>query len=185
MSHVFLAEEKAFGRHIVVKVLPRERADLSVERFKREIKVAARLQHPHIVPVLTTGEVNGVPYYTMPFVKGESLRARLARTGELSINDALHYLRDVASALAYAHSEGVIHRDIKPDNVIVSGGVAVVTDFGVSKAVDLAAGEGHNTGGITSIGLAIGTPAYMAPEQASADPRVDHRADIYSFGCLA
>jgi Tol biopolymer transport system component len=157
-----------------------------VERFKREIKVAARLQHPHIVPVLTAGELNGVPYYTMPFVKGESLRARLARSGELSVNEAVHYLRDVAAALAYAHSEGVVHRDIKPDNVIVSGGVAVVTDFGVSKAVDVAATEGdHQTTGITSLGVALGTPAYMAPEQASADPRLDHRADIYSFGCLA
>jgi serine/threonine-protein kinase len=187
MSHVFVAEEKAFGRRIVVKILPQEtKADVSVERFKREIKVAARLQHPHIVPVLTAGELNGVPYYTMPFVKGESLRARLARSGELSVNEAVHYLRDVAAALAYAHSEGVVHRDIKPDNVIVSGGVAVVTDFGVSKAVDVAATEGdHPTTGITSLGVALGTPAYMAPEQASADPRVDHRADIYSFGCLA
>lgn len=187
MSHVFVAEEKALGRKIVVKVLPPERSiGVSVERFKREIQVAARLQHPHIVPLLSAGEVNGVPFYTMPFVNGESLRARLTRGGELSVNEALHCLRDVASALGYAHREGVVHRDIKPDNVIISGGVAVVTDFGVSKAFDVAVTEGgQDAAGITSVGVALGTPAYMSPEQASADPHVDHRADIYSFGCLA
>lgn len=187
MSHVFVAEEKGLGRKIVVKVLPLDSmTSASVERFKREIRTAARLQHPHIVPLLSAGDVGGLPYYTMPFVKGESLRARLARGGELSVNEAVHHLRDVASALAYAHSEGVVHRDIKPDNVIVSGGVAVVTDFGVSKAVDIAAtSDRHDPTGITSAGVALGTPAYMAPEQASADPHVDHRADLYSFGCLA
>jgi Tol biopolymer transport system component/serine/threonine protein kinase len=187
MSHVFVAEEKSLGRRIVVKVLSLDASTtMSVERFKREIHVAARLQHPHIVPLLSAGDIGGLPFYTMPFVKGESLRARLSRSGELSVNEAVHLLRDVAAALAYAHSEGVVHRDIKPDNVIVSGGVAVVTDFGVSKAVDVAATEAHtDSTGITSIGVALGTPAYMAPEQASADPHVDHRADVYSFGCLA
>src|SRR5438128_2351955 len=181
MSRVFVAEEKSLGRKIVVKVLPTElAAGVSTERFRREIQIAARLQHPHIVPLLSAGETNGLPFYTMPFVKGDSLRARLSRGGELSVNEAVHVLRDVAAALAYAHGEGVVHRDIKPDNVIVSGGVAVVTDFGVSKAVDVASSTGDAVrAGITSLGIALGTPAYMAPEQASADPHIDHRADIY------
>ena len=187
MSRVFVAEDTTLGRMIVVKLLPHEMAaGVSIERFKREIQTAARLQHPHIVPLLSAGETHGLPFYTMPFVKGDSLRARLSRGGELSVNEAVHILRDVAAALAYAHSEGVVHRDIKPDNVIVSGGVAVVTDFGVSKAVDLASTTGDSQAeGLTSLGVALGTPAYMAPEQASADPQTDHRADIYSFGCLA
>jgi serine/threonine-protein kinase len=187
MSRVFVAEDTVLGRKIVVKMLPSDSAGaVSVERFRREIQVVARLQHPHIVPVLNAGHVGELPFYTMPFVKGESLRVRLQRSQEMSVNEALHVLRDVAAALAYAHGEGVVHRDIKPDNVIVSGGVAVVTDFGVSKAVDVAATDGGKAQtGITSLGIALGTPAYMAPEQASADPHVDHRADIYSFGCLA
>src|SRR5437867_2385216 len=187
MSRVFVAEDNALGRKIVVKMLPAETAaGVSVERFKREIQVVAHLQHPHIVPVLSAGQIDELPFYTMPFVKGESLRTRLSRSGEMSVNEAVHVLRDVAAALAYAHGEGVVHRDIKPDNVIVSGGVAVVTDFGVSKAVDVAVTEGGRTQtGITSLGVALGTPAYMSPEQASADPHVDHRADLYSFGCLA
>jgi Tol biopolymer transport system component len=186
MSRVFVAAESALGRQIVVKVLPAERVgSVSVERFRREILVAARLQHPHIVALLQTGEVAGLPYYTMPFVKGESLRTRLARVGELSVNETIHILRDVAGALAYAHAEGIIHRDIKPDNVILSGGVAVVTDFGVAKAMDLAATDGHRATGLTSLGIALGTPAYMSPEQASADTHIDHRADIYSLGVMA
>ncbi|HVT38571.1 MAG TPA: protein kinase [Gemmatimonadaceae bacterium] len=187
MSRVFVATETALGRQIVVKVLPPDAAAaVSAERFKREIKLAAQLQHPHIVPVLTAGESDGLPFYTMPFVKGESLRTRLSRSGELSVNESVHILRDIASALAYAHGEGVVHRDIKPENVILSGGVAVVTDFGVAKAMDLAVTEGGGAkSGLTSLGVALGTPAYMAPEQATADPQVDHRADIYSFGCLA
>jgi Tol biopolymer transport system component len=194
MSRVFVAEDNLLGRKIVVKLLPSDTAaGVSLERFKREIQVVARLQHPHIVPILTAGQIEttdgagtALPFYTMPFVKGESLRSRLSRGGELSVNEAVHLLRDVAAALAYAHGEGVVHRDIKPDNVIVSGGVAVVTDFGVAKALDIAAAEGGaHQAGITSLGIALGTPAYMSPEQASADPHVDHRADIYSFGVLA
>jgi Tol biopolymer transport system component len=187
MSRVFVATESALGRQIVVKVLPSETgSSVSAERFKREIQVAAKLQHPHIVPLLNAGESQGLPYYTMPFVKGESLRVRLAKSGELSVNDTVHILRDIAAALAYAHGEGVVHRDIKPENVMLSGGVAVVTDFGVAKAVDMALSEGGSAKtGLTSLGVALGTPAYMAPEQATADPHVDHRADIYSFGCVA
>ena len=184
MSRVFLANEMALGRQVVVKVLPPEMAaQLSLERFKREILLAARLQHPHIVPVLSAGDSAGSPYFTMPFVEGESLRARLARHGELPVSEAIRLLREIASALAYAHDRGVVHRDIKPDNVLISGGSAMVTDFGVAKA--LSASSNAEAGSVTSLGVALGTPAYMSPEQASADPSVDHRADIYAFGVLA
>ena len=135
MSRVFVAEENALRRKVVVKVLPPElTAGVNVERFDREILVAAKLQHPHIVPVLTAGETHGLPYYTMPFVDGESLRARLAR-GPLPITEALSILKDVARALAFAHERGIVHRDIKPDNVLITGGSATVTDFGIAKAI--------------------------------------------------
>ncbi len=184
MSRVFVATEKSLGRRVVVKVLPGEMSgQLSVERFRREISIAARLQHAHVVPLLTAGEVDGLPYFTMPYVEGESLRARLAREGELPLSEAIRILREVASALSYAHAHDVVHRDIKPDNVLLSGGAAMVTDFGVAKAVDAAATTGGE--GITSVGIALGTPAYMAPEQASADPLVDHRADLYAWGVMA
>jgi serine/threonine-protein kinase len=184
MSRVFVATETALGRDVVVKVLPADMTGhLSIERFRREISIAARLQHPHVVPLLTAGEVDGLPYFTMPFVEGESLRTRLSRHGELPVAEAIRILREVASARSYAHAHDVVHRDIKPDNVLLSGGAAMVTDFGVAKAVDVAATD--EGGGITSIGVALGTPAYMAPEQASADPLVDHRADIYAWGALA
>ena len=182
MSRVFLADDVALDRKVVVKVLAPELAGgVNVDRFKREISTAARLQHPHIVPLLTAGQVDGLPYFTMPFVEGESLRRQIAR-GELPVNQAIAILRDVAKALDYAHSKGVVHRDIKPDNVLISGASAAVTDFGVAKAL---ASATHGGTTLTAIGVALGTPAYMAPEQAAGDPNVDHRADIYAFGATA
>ncbi|MEP7065335.1 MAG: protein kinase, partial [Gemmatimonadota bacterium] len=185
MSRVFAATETALGRKVVVKVLPPEMAEgLSVERFRREIQLAARLQHAHIVPVLTAGEIGELPYYTMPFVDGHSLRARLGSGEPLPITEVIGILRDVAKALAYAHKQGVVHRDIKPENVLLSEGSAVVADFGIAKAL-AASRKGESGGTLTQIGTSLGTPAYMAPESAAADPRTDHRADIYAFGIMA
>ncbi|HEY3745058.1 MAG TPA: serine/threonine-protein kinase, partial [Gemmatimonadaceae bacterium] len=184
MSRLFLAEEKRLGRKVVVKVLSEQMAGaMRKERFQREIQVSARLQHPHIVPLLSSGEVDGLPYFVMPFIEGESLKAHLANKGELPIGDAVRLLTQIASALAYAHKNGVVHRDIKPDNVLLSEDIAVVTDFGIAKAVS-AAKEREGTA-LTSDGSTLGTPAYMAPEQVVADPSIDHRADIYSFGVVA
>ena len=135
MAQVYLARDRALDRRVVIKVLPPAFAGVSVDRFRREIQLAAALQHPHIVPVLTAGDADGVPYYTMPFLEGESLRARLAGGRELPIAEIVRVLRDVASALSYAHERGVVHRDIKPDNVLMSDDHAVVTDFGVAKAM--------------------------------------------------
>jgi serine/threonine-protein kinase len=185
MSRVFVAQDTALGRKVVIKVLePDLAAGVSTERFAREIRLAAQLQHPNIVPLHAAGEAAGLPYYTMPFVEGLSLRKRLAEK-PLSVPESIRILRDVARALAYAHDHGVVHRDIKPDNVLLSGDAAVVTDFGIAKALSAAkTGEGGSTTTLTSAGVGIGTPAYMAPEQAFGDPATDHRADIYSFGCL-
>jgi len=181
MSRVFVAEEVELGRTVVVKVLPPDlAAGLNVDRFRREIQMAARLQHPHIVPVLSAGAKDGLLYYTMPFIQGESLRARLSRSGELPVAEAARILREVADALEYAHENGIVHRDIKPENVLLSRNHALVMDFGVAKALSEATGQTN----LTSVGVALGTPTYMSPEQATADPMTDHRSDIYSLGVL-
>src|SRR5690348_7896480 len=203
MSTVFVARDNTLGRLVVVKVLPYElAATVSVDRFKREIMLSAALQHPHIVPVLSSGETSPndgdgstrLPFFMMPFVEGESVRIRLAR-GPLSVRETVSILKDVARALAYAHGRGVIHRDIKPDNILLTGGAAMVTDFGVAKAISASreratlGGRQSNSGGwssgtITSVGTSLGTPMYMAPEQAAADPNTDHRADLYALGVV-
>ena len=183
MSRVFVATDTRLGRRVVVKVLaPDLVASVSAERFEREIRLAARLQHPHIVPLLSAGDVDGIPYYTMPFVEGASLRQRLA-TGPLPHAEAQSILRDVARALAYAHRQGIVHRDIKPENVLLAEGVAMVADFGVARALSAATTLAGDV--LTQVGMQIGTPAYMAPEQAAGDPDVDFRADLYAFGVMA
>jgi len=165
MARVFVAEERALGQRVVVKILPLELAvGVNPERFRREIAFAARLQHPHIVPLLTAGELpGGLPYFTMPYVDGESLRATLSRQDVLPLSMVLRVLRDVASALEHAHSHGVVHRDIKLDNILLSGGYALVLDFGVARAL-IATSDAGRAAELTSVGFVVGTPAYTAPE---------------------
>jgi len=186
MSRVVLAKDARLDRRVVIKLLPPSvTATLSAERFKREIMLAAALQHPNIVPVLSAGDFGTLPYFVMPFIDGESLRARMQR-GPLSVREAVTILKDVTRALAFAHGRGVIHRDIKPDNVLLAAGAAVVTDFGVAKAITASRQGGQvSAGTMTGVGTSLGTPAYMAPEQAAADPATDHRADIYALGIVA
>jgi tetratricopeptide (TPR) repeat protein/tRNA A-37 threonylcarbamoyl transferase component Bud32/TolB-like protein len=197
MSRVFVAEELALGRKVVIKVLaPRLAAEMSLERFTREIKFAAGLQEPHIVPVLAAGTVaatpGGVrlPYYTMPFVAGESLRQRLRRTPRVPVPEALDILRGILSALIAAHEAGIVHRDIKPENVLLNrNGVPMVTDFGIAKAISAAHATPEDNAGaggaeLTFGGTVIGTPSYMAPEQFLSQP-LDHRADLYAWGMIA
>jgi len=181
MATVFLAEDRKHHRQVAIKVLRHElAASVGPARFTQEIEIAARLQHPHILPLLDSGNDAGVLYYVMPYVDGESLRERLAREGELPVTDAVRLLSEIADALTHAHAQGIVHRDIKPENVMVLGRHALVMDFGVAKALSDA--TGHNR--ITTAGVALGTPAYMAPEQATADAHLDHRVDIYALGIV-
>jgi serine/threonine protein kinase len=181
MSRVFVATERALNRKVVVKVLPPDvAAGVNRDRFRREIQLAAQLQHPHIVPLLSAGDTEGVLYYTMPFIEGESLKHALAHGTRFTPREVIGILLDVVDALAHAHSRGVIHRDIKPANVLRSGTHAVVADFGVAKAISAAL----PAVGMTTSGMAIGTPQYMAPEQLAGDPAADHRMDIYAVGLL-
>jgi serine/threonine-protein kinase len=180
MALVYLARDTRHERFVALKTLRPEIAiALGRERFLREIKLAARLQHPNILPVYDSGDAGGTLYYVMPYVEGESLRDRLDREPQLPVDDALQIAKEVAEALAYAHSHDVVHRDIKPENIMLSGGHAIVTDFGIARAVSAAGGDK-----LTQTGLAIGTPAYMPPEQASGSGQVDRRSDIYSLACV-
>ena len=180
MSRIFLATESSLGRAVVVKVLPAEMAnEVSASRFRREIEIAARLQHPHILPVLTAGVNGSLLYFVMPYVQGESLRHRLARERQLPIADAVRLLREIADALAYAHTNGVVHRDVKPENILLESGHAVLADFGVARALLQA-----TDASLTATGLGIGTPGYMAPEQAAGDRNVDARADVYALAVV-
>jgi len=181
MASVFLAHEKKHGRRVVIKVLkPQIAARYGVDRFLREVRIAARLAHPHILGLIDSGEARGLLYYVMPYVEGETLRQRLDRAGPLPIRDALSLLRDLADALAHAHRAGVVHRDLKPGNVLWVGNHAFLMDFGIAKLVDE-----QDSMELTDHGFAVGTPAYMPPEQRVSDPSLDHRADLYAWGTLA
>ncbi len=181
MATVYLARDTKHQRHVAVKVLrPDLAAILGGERFLREIEIAAQIEHPHILTLIDSGDADGILYYVMPYLEGESLRDWLSREGKLPVADAVRMLRDVADGLAEAHRHGLVHRDIKPDNVMISGNHAVVMDFGVAKAVSTATGPQN----LTTAGIALGTPAYMAPEQVAAAPDIDHRTDIYAIGVL-
>ena len=181
MATVYLADDLKHGRKVAVKVLrPELAAALGPDRFPREIRILARLQHPHILPLLDSGEAEGFLYYTMPYIDGESLRQRIDRDGPLPVHEAVRITREVADALASAHAAGILHRDIKPGNVMLSGRHALVMDFGIAKAVSDAGGAT-----LTTVGVAVGTPVYMSPEQATGSDDVDARSDIYSLGILA
>jgi tetratricopeptide (TPR) repeat protein/tRNA A-37 threonylcarbamoyl transferase component Bud32 len=180
MATVYLAEDLKHERKVAVKVLrPELAAALGTERFLREIRIAARLHHPHILPLYDSGEADGFLYYVMPFVEGESLRDRLNRDKQLPLNDALRIAREVADALSYAHGQDVVHRDIKPENILLESGHAAVADFGIARAISAAGGDK-----ITTTGMAVGTPTYMSPEQAAGSGEVDGRSDVYSLGCV-
>src|SRR5215210_230403 len=181
MATVYLARDLRHERSVALKVLhPELAASLGPERFLREIRITAQLQHPHILPVLDSGELAGLLWYTMPYVAGETLRQRMAREKQLPIDEALLIARQIAGALSHAHSRGIVHRDIKPENILLDAAAgAIVADFGIARAVSRAGGDK-----LTATGLSIGTPAYMSPEQAGGSDDVDARSDIYSLGCV-
>jgi serine/threonine-protein kinase len=180
MATVYLAHDLRHDRPVAVKVLkPELAAALGPERFLREITLTARIDHPHILPLLDSGDADGLLYYVMPYVEGESLRDRLSREKQLPLDDALQIGIEVADALNYAHSLGIVHRDIKPENILLAAGHARVADFGIARAVTAAGGES-----LTETGLALGTPAYMSPEQASGEPDVGPRTDVYALACV-
>src|SRR6266699_5996719 len=181
MATVFLAEDRKHHRPVAIKVLHSElAAALGSDRFLREIAIAARLQHPHILPLYDSGTVNRLLYYVMPYVEGESLRDRLEREKQLSVDEAVRITTEVASALAYAHSHGVVHRDIKPENILLEDGTAIVADFGIARAISVAGEERH----LTQTGTVVGTPIYMSPEQATGSSEIDGRSDQYSLACV-
>ncbi|HEY8106458.1 MAG TPA: serine/threonine-protein kinase, partial [Gemmatimonadales bacterium] len=185
MATVYQATDLKHHRRVALKVLkPELAATIGADRFLREIELAAGLQHPHIVPVYDSGAAAGALYYVMPFVEGESLRDRLERDGRLPLEEAVRLTREAASALTYAHQQGIVHRDIKPENILLSGGHAVVADFGIARAAEPNRPLTPSRQKLTGVGLAIGTPAYMSPEQATASDDVDARADEYSLACV-
>jgi eukaryotic-like serine/threonine-protein kinase len=180
MATVYLAEDLKHDRMVAVKVLkPELAAALGAERFLHEIRVTARLQHPHILPLFDSGEAEGLLYYVMPYVEGENLRDRIKRHGQLPVSDALAIIGDVAAALTAAHAAGIVHRDIKPENILVRDGEGLVADFGIALAISLAGRER-----LTATGLSLGTPSYMSPEQVSGEREIDGRSDVYSLGCV-
>src|SRR5215212_6589241 len=180
MATVYLAEDLKHRRKVAIKVLrPEHAAVIGADRFLREIAKIAGLQHPHILGLIDSGEVEGTAYYVMPFVDGESLRDRLAREKQLPIADAVRIATEVAGALDYAHRHGVIHRDIKPENVLLHEGQALVADFGIALAVSTAGGAR-----MTETGMSLGTPHYMSPEQAMGEREITVRSDVYALGCV-
>src|SRR4051812_40147057 len=182
MARVYLAEDLKHGRKVALKVLlPDSTHAYEPQRFLREIRIAARLSHPQILPVHDSGECDGMLYFVMPYAGCETLRDRLTREGSLPIDVALSITRAVATALGYAHRHNVIHRDIKPENILLQEGEPVVADFGVATAISAAGGDNVY---ITDRGFAVGTPAYMSPEQASAERDLDGRSDLYSLACV-
>jgi serine/threonine protein kinase/membrane-associated phospholipid phosphatase len=180
MATVYLAQDLKHDRRVAVKVLlPELSTSLGTQRFLREVKIAAGLQHPHILPIYDSGEAAGLLYYVMPYVEGDTLRERLDRETQLPIDESLQIIRNVANALSYAHKRGIVHRDIKPENILISEGYPVVADFGIARALSEAGGDK-----LTQTGVAIGTPAYMSPEQVREGAQVDGRSDLYSLGCV-
>ena len=180
MAHVLLARDEKHDRQVAIKILrPELASSLGPERFLREIQLAAKLNHPHILPLYDSGEADGFLYFVMPFVEGESLGDLMKREGQQPLLDSLRIVCEVAEALHYAHDHGVVHRDIKPDNIMITDGHAVVTDFGIARALDVAGGEK-----LTQTGMVVGTPAYMSPEQVEGGDALDGRTDVHSLGCV-